>query len=445
MAGAIYKVGVAKLVPNLRILRRNLDNSRINSKYFLSKYSNSTLKAKISQFEVNNSVLNLKHGLNTNKTNVCRYRSTMPVGTNVLSSRNLSTKPDPEQAEDISESVWQEEVLFTKHVLDTLKPWENKGIFMDMTFGKGGHTIAILESDPHAKVIGIDRDPSVKPKANEIRKKYPGRFCFLNIKFSEAALTLHGLGVRAGDLAGAVLDAGPSREQFEDAGRGFRDTRHHRLDMRMDGPTGEAVPADLLIQNIDDQDLYKVLKYYGGMRNAKKVANALIQARYAMLKVTTPRDLVETVAGVHGLRPSFDGQQGYVHSSAVTAFQALRMVINNEMRELAAGLRNAHTLLMEGAPLAVISHVRMEDALVKDHFRGLNVDTVSMKNGIVQDPFLKEIGSVTAEECLPWTPLTRHVQQMHWQNKLHAHSYWRHAKLRTAKANKEVRYHARGG
>ena len=154
MAGAIYKVGVTKLVPNLRILRWNLDNSRINSKYFLSKYSNSTLTAKPSQFEVDNSSLNLKHGLNKDKINACKHRSTMPVGsncvptglsikmgtrnisTNVMLSRNLSTKPDPEQAEDISESVWQEEVLFTKHVLDTLKPWENKGIFLDMTFGE---------------------------------------------------------------------------------------------------------------------------------------------------------------------------------------------------------------------------------------------------------------------------------------------------------------------
>ena len=76
------------------------------------------------------------------------------------------------------------------------------------------------------------------------------------------------------------------------------------------------------------------------------------------------------------------------------------MVINNEMRELAAGLRNAHTLLGEGGALAVISHVKMEDALVKDHFRGLNVDTVSMKNGIVQDPFQKVRHLVNETELL---------------------------------------------
>jgi len=350
-----------------------------------------------------------------------------------------SSEESTESFEELPASCWREQVLFLDEIMDTLAPEENPGIYLDMTLGAGSHTRAILERCPTSKVIAVDRDPATAETAKALQKEFPGRLCYLNIRFSGVARALHTLGLEKGSLSGAILDAGPSREQLEDPSRGFSDTTRHKLDMRMDGPDSSTLPAQTVIQNIEEQDLHRVLRNLGGIDRSRKLARAIVQARYEMHRVSTPRDLVELVCGIHGVVPSVDQYRGYVHSCAVNTFQALRMLVNDEARELDAGVRGAHWLLRPGRPLAALSHSLQEDALLKTHLTGMNVDAVAADNPTNLAKFHKASGSTPASDCLPWTPLTKHVQKLHWQTRLEA-SFWKNTKLRTATANPGVVY-----
>jgi len=353
--------------------------------------------------------------------------------------RTNSSKESTTSYEELPATCWREQVLFVDEIMDTLAPEQNPGIYLDMTLGAGSHTRAILERCPTSKVIAVDRDPATQETAKALQREFPSRLCFLNIRFSEVARSLHTLGLEKGSLSGVILDAGPSREQLEDPSRGFSDTTRHRLDMRMDGPNSAALSAQTVIQNIEEQDLHRVLRNCGGIDRSRKLARAIVQARYEMHRVTTPRDLVELVCGIHGVVPSVDQYRGYVHSCAVNTFQALRMLVNDEARELDAGLRGAHWLLRPGRPLAALSHSLQEDALLKTHVTGMNVDAVSAAAPATLAKFHKASGSTPASDCLPWTPLTKHVQKLHWQTRLEA-SFWKNTKLRTAVANPGVVY-----
>jgi len=377
--------------------------------------------------------------LSQHRCYVSQTINTDTAQSNLGYDQSHSAKESVKSYEELPASCWREQVLFLDEIMDTLAPEENPGVYLDLTFGAGSHTRAILERCPVSKVIAVDRDPSTAPTARQLQARHPGRLCFLNLRFSAVARTLAALGLERGSVAGAVLDAGPSREQLEDPARGFSDTRDHRLDMRMDGPGSPGAAAYTIVQNIEEQDLHRVLKNLGGIDRSRKLARAIVQARYEMHRVVTPRDLVELVCGIHGVVPSVDQYRGYVHSSAAQTFQALRMLVNDEARELDCGVRCAHWLLRPGRPLAALSHSQQEDSLLKTHLTGVNVDAVATSCPTPLAKLQKLSGGTRASDCLPWTPLTKHVQKLHWQTRLEA-SFWKNTKLRAAVANPDVTY-----
>lgn len=356
------------------------------------------------------------------------------------------------------------DVAFTEKILETLCP-PSGSVILDLTFGSGGHTEGILKRNPDVKVIAVDRDPLTKIRAEELRALYPNRLCFLNIKFSEVPDALDSMGVYRSSLWGAVLDSGPSYEQLTQPKRGgFCATATEKLDLRMDGTSSKSISGLDVVQNIDYDSLRTVLRSYGQSKHAKKVADAIVQARYLMIDIRTPADLINFVCGVLGGDQSDSDSEGQSHNSgdhqdeqaqlppqrnfadsanlipasAGRIFQALRILVNNELNELDCALRAVHYLLRPNAPFAVITYNALEHAIVKRHFTGRNVDASVDKIGRPQHRYAKMMGTETrTDDCRPWHP--QDVMVTRWGQPIR-HPQWKHSELRLARKNAAASY-----
>jgi 16S rRNA (cytosine1402-N4)-methyltransferase len=225
--------------------------------------------------------------------------------------------------------------------------------FIDGTFGAGGYTQAILEAAPGARVLAIDRDPSAIAAGAAIVSGYPGRLTLVEGCFSQLHRIAadHGLTL----VDGVVLDVGVSSMLLDDPERGFAFQSDGPLDMRMSrtGPTA----ADV-INAADEALLADVLFRLGEERRARAIARAII-ARRAERPFARTGELAALVARVLG-REKIDGRH-----AATRTFQALRIYVNDELVELAAGLAAAERVLAPGGRLAVVSFHSLEDGIVK--------------------------------------------------------------------------------
>jgi len=232
------------------------------------------------------------------------------------------------------------------------------GIYMDATFGRGGHSDAILQQlAEDGRLIAIDRDPAAVRAAHERQitdqrfSIQQGTFAMLE-HFAEAAAV-------AGKVSGVLFDLGVSSPQLDDPERGFSFLRDGLLDMRMDPERGESAAAWLA--RAREADIAEVLKTYGEERFAKRIARAIVQARQAA-PITTTKQLAEIVAAAH---PAWERDR----HPATRSFQALRIYVNRELEELEAALPQAVRVLAPGGRLAVISFHSLEDRLVKRFMR----------------------------------------------------------------------------
>lgn len=239
-------------------------------------------------------------------------------------------------------------------VLAALAPRDG-GLYVDATFGAGGYTRALL-GEASCRVIAIDRDPSVRPMAEAARRASGGRLAFALARFSQLAETVALAG--ADQVDGVVMDVGVSSMQLDQGERGFSFRFDGPLDMRMgaDGPSA----ADALAQ-LDEAQLTEVLRVYGEERQAGRVARAITRARRDA-PLTTTAALADLVARTLG--PG-DGRV----NPATKVFQALRILVNDELGELAAGLHAAEQVLAAGGRLVVVSFHSLEDRLVKTFLR----------------------------------------------------------------------------
>lgn len=233
--------------------------------------------------------------------------------------------------------------VLLNEVLTYLAP--NGGTFVDGTFGAGGYTKAILEAHPENKVIAFDRDPTTKQTALAVQKQFPNRFTFVQECFSQMPQHLDE------QVDGIVLDIGVSSMQIDTPERGFSLRFNGPLDMRMgdSGPTA----ADL-IKVLSESQLADILYKYGEERQSRKIAHAL--------KQHLPQTTLEMADIIHHIMPRpKDGSD-----SATRSFQALRIAVNNELKELETTLANAPALLKENGRLVVVSFHSLEDRIVKD-------------------------------------------------------------------------------
>jgi 16S rRNA (cytosine1402-N4)-methyltransferase len=242
--------------------------------------------------------------------------------------------------------------VLARQVFEQLGPHD--GVYIDGTFGAGGHTRAIL-SVPGTQVIGIDRDQSAIAGGFALVEAAQGRLTLVQDRFSNLEHVARSLGHASVD--GVLLDLGVSSMQLDQAERGFSFRNDGPLDMRMggDGPSA----ADL-VNKASDRDLAFIIATLGEERFARPIARAIVKAR-AEAPITTTRALSEIIGTVLKQRP------GEMHPATRT-FQALRIFVNDELGELAEALGAAERMLKAGGKLVVISFHSLEDRIVKTFF-----------------------------------------------------------------------------
>ena len=229
------------------------------------------------------------------------------------------------------------------------------GTYVDGTFGRGGHTKALLQRlGSTGRVIAIDRDPQAVAAAAADPQLADPRFSIHHTSFGRLVPTLAAAGVTRID--GLLLDLGVSSPQIDTPERGFSFRFDGPLDMRMDTTRGESA-ADFLAR-ADERHIAEVIRDYGEERFAVQVAKALVARRESGSPVRTTRELSEVVAGAVKTREP--GQ-----NPATRTFQALRIFVNAELEELEQGLNAALELLAPGGRLVVISFHSLEDRIVK--------------------------------------------------------------------------------
>ncbi|MCA3218206.1 MAG: 16S rRNA (cytosine(1402)-N(4))-methyltransferase RsmH [Burkholderiales bacterium] len=237
------------------------------------------------------------------------------------------------------------------------------GIYVDGTFGRGGHSRLILERlAPQGRLIALDRDPQAAAAAQAIADP---RFRFAHARFSRMTSTLADMGVTR--VNGILLDIGVSSPQIDDPARGFSLRAAGPLDMRMDTTSGITAAEWLATATLDE--LVRVIRDYGEERFALPIAKALVARRAhgadgrAARPLATTADLAALVAdAVPKRRKTVKG--GGQHPATRT-FQAVRIHVNQELEELALALDQSLQLLAAGGRLAVISFHSLEDRIVK--------------------------------------------------------------------------------
>ena len=231
------------------------------------------------------------------------------------------------------------------------------GIYVDGTFGRGGHSRLILEQlGGHGKLIAFDRDPSALAVGQTISDV---RFCMVHNSFSQIKQVLQQLSVDRVD--GVLLDLGVSSPQLEEALRGFSFRLGGPLDMRMDTSQGQT--AAEWLASVSEAHLVEVIKNYGEERFAKQIARAIIAAR-ARQPVVTTLQLAGIVATAVRSRERENKQ-----NPATRTFQAIRIYLNQELEKLSLALPQCVEVLNSGGRLVVISFHSLEDRTVKRFMR----------------------------------------------------------------------------
>ncbi|KAI1890174.1 hypothetical protein AGOR_G00170950 [Albula goreensis] len=249
-------------------------------------------------------------------------------------------------------------------------------VFLDMTFGAGGHTKAIMNVTPDLTVYALDRDPTAFQLSQQLSREHPDQVRPLLGRFSELTALLAQCGVGPASLDGVLLDAGCSSMQFDSPERGFALSKDGPLDMRMDGNRYPDKPSAADVLNaLNQQALASILSTYGEERHAKKIASAIVEAR-SIYPVLRTQQLASIVAGAFPT-PALHARKDLLNRPAHMAtktFQALRIFVNDELQELYSGLQSAQALLKPGGRLCVITFHSLEDRVVKRFLQGAPVD-----------------------------------------------------------------------
>lgn len=234
--------------------------------------------------------------------------------------------------------------------VDALLAERNTGIYVDGTFGRGGHTRLLLSKlDANAKVYGFDKDPQALETARQLEQE-DSRFEIIHASFADLKQELAARGIDFVD--GVMADLGVSSPQLDQAERGFSFMHSGPLDMRMDNSKGPTA-AEWLV-NIEEEQLANVIYQYGEERYSRRIAKAIKNAGC----IATTGELAEIVKVAH---PKWEKNK----HAATRTFQAIRIAINKELEDVEVFLPQAVEVLKPKARLAVISFHSLEDRLIK--------------------------------------------------------------------------------
>lgn len=226
------------------------------------------------------------------------------------------------------------------------------GIYVDVTFGGGGHSKAILENLENGKLFSFDQDDDAREMAEEIKSE---KFTFIqaNFRYLKRYLKLHGVK----QVDGILADLGISSHQIDVAERGFSTRFDAELDMRMDKNSSRT--AKEIINEYSEADLHKIFGMYGEVKNARSLAAAIVLAR-SKSPILSIEDLK---AILNKLAP-----RGREFKYYAQVFQALRIEVNDEIKALEEMLAQSLEVLAPGGRIVVISYHSLEDRMVKNFF-----------------------------------------------------------------------------
>ena len=252
----------------------------------------------------------------------------------------------------MSNAEYQHITVLLNEAVDALAVRED-GIYVDGTFGRGGHSRLILSRlGSQGRLIVFDKDPQAIEAAQKLAEQ-DGRVTVVHDGFSSFQTTLDKLGIE--EIDGALFDLGISSPQIDDGARGFSFRFDAPLDMRMDPTRG--MSAAEWIATASEQDLHEVIKNYGEERFSRQIARAIVAQRTES-PIDTTRKLAQLVA--QNVRTRERGQD-----PATRTFQAVRIFTNRELEEVEAVLPQVMRRLKQGGRLAVIAFHSLEDRIVK--------------------------------------------------------------------------------
>jgi len=264
---------------------------------------------------------------------------------------------------------------------------------VDVTFGGGGHSRAILERlGEGGRLLAFDQDEDAKVESGKLKVENGVQFDFINenFRYLKSFLRLHG--VRQVD--GILADLGVSSHQFDVAERGFSTRFDGELDLRMDRRS-ETTAADL-VNTLDEEDLARLLKLYGELPNARQMARAIVKWKVESGERREIKTTGELKEAVQRHLP-----RGMENKYLAMLFQALRIEVNGELEALKEMLQQASEVLKPGGRLVVISYHSLEDRLVKNFMRSGNFEGEVEKDfyGNVLSPMrMVSHGAVKASE-----------------------------------------------
>jgi 16S rRNA (cytosine1402-N4)-methyltransferase len=250
------------------------------------------------------------------------------------------------------------EPVLLSEVIEYLAPPRPDGTFVDATVGLGGHSEALLERHPEARLVAIDRDPRALERSRERLSRFGDRVTFHQGRHESLIDILKQSEV--GQVSGLLADLGVSSMQLDDASRGFSFRFEGPLDMRMGA---EGTSAAGLVNSLDEYELMRIIRDYGEEPMARRIAGAIVKAREEAPIETTSR-LAEVIRSVKKAR------YNEIDPSTLT-FQALRIATNEELAGLDRFVDDAVSVLEPGARAAIISFHSLEDRIVKRAFRRL--------------------------------------------------------------------------
>ena len=277
--------------------------------------------------------------------------------------------------------------VLLKEVLNVISP-QNGGTFIDCTFGQGGYTKKILEF-PKTRVIAIDRDYKSNQIAKKLKVKFKNRFEFYNKKFSEIDT------IKISErIQGIIFDLGFSYNQIKDNSKGLSFNYKGKLNMKMGH---NQFSAQEVIKNFSSKDLEKVFKFFGEERNSKMISRKVVKER--KYKEILTEDLVDIV---NSIKKNFSNK-----NKSTKVFQALRILVNNEISELIYGLTKSSNLVSENGVIVAVTFHSIEDRICKFFFN--NISTNKKVSRYLPYEELSEL-SFRAINRKPITPTLKEIE-----------------------------------
>ncbi|KAN0047651.1 hypothetical protein ACTA71_002035 [Dictyostelium dimigraforme] len=294
---------------------------------------------------------------NNNNNNIIKIQQILKRNYSKKKGKNVEDNIDTLQYVDKEyESYKIHKPVFIREVLEILNPQPNK-VYIDATFGMGGHTRGILETCKDCYVIAFDRDPKVFEMTKPLRSEFKDRLITINSTFSSMKSALKENNLNHIKISGILYDFGVSSYQIDTADRGFSFKKELEgpLDMRMNQNSSQLTAYDV-INTFSEKDLRDIFFYYGEEKHTKNIANEILRKRQ-IEPIKNTNDLVKIIEA------SIPYPMALKTISRV--FRSLRMFVNDELNEIKVGLTQGEELLEPDSPLLAISFHSIEDRIVK--------------------------------------------------------------------------------